>query len=80
MAAEGKQSAGVRLRVVPQREQLQAGEVCIDSCHMLNTAYQHGCSWYDFSKDIQLRWRMVVISICTTLIQFSALFPRNRLD
>lgn len=80
MAAEGKQSARALLGVVPQRQQLREGEVRIDGCHMLNAACQHGCPWYEFSKDIQLRWRMVVISICTTLIQFSALFPRNRLD
>lgn len=44
---------------------------------MLGAACQHGCPWSDFSKDIQLRWRMAVISICTTLIQFSAPFSRN---
>lgn len=55
MAAREKQAA----RKTPRSpgdfsETLRAGDVCIDSGHMLNAAFQRASSWCDLRKDIQL--------------------------
>lgn len=54
MAAREKQAARKHLGVQEISQRLRAGDVCIDTGHMLNAAFQRASSWCDLRKDIQL--------------------------